>query len=476
MHRILKKFTLLFKSFRAKITIAFLLAMVFILVLSNMLIYRFSAQAQLQGLRNQLMVMAQTTALFIEAQTLMQVPLTPSGVESPAFKTIVEKLNKIKDISPMITYIYTMTKTEQEGIWQFIVDPDQTTEGKTTAYPGDHYDASRFPEMLKAFDGPSADRELQVDEWGVTLSGYAPIYDENHRAIAMLGVDVLADDVYQMQQEVQKRVLVVFAVGLLLALILGTILSTHISRPVQELVEGTRRISKGDLKYKVRIKGDSEFSEFAKDFNHMAKNLDESRQRLIGYFYGVVRSLVHILEIRDQYTRGHSEAVAIFSGKIATKLGCSAQTVKLFKRMTLLHDIGKLGVKDNILNKPGPLTKEEWDEMKQHPLIGEKILKPVLTNDEMLAVVRGHHERYDGKGYPDQLKGEQLNLFAAIVSVADAYDAMTSDRSYRKALSREEAIAELKLNRGTQFHPKVVDAFLEILKDEPKLRRREKKK
>jgi len=114
--------------------------------------------------------------------------------------------------------------------------------------------------------------------------------------------------------------------------------------------------------------------------------------------------------------------------------------------------------------------------MKQHPLIGEKILKPVLTNDEMLAVVRGHHERYDGKGYPDQLKGEQLNLFAAIVSVADAYDAMTSDRSYRKALSREEAIAELKLNRGTQFHPKVVDAFLEILKDEPKLRRREKKK
>lgn len=462
----------IFRSFRMKVSVAFLLAMVFVLLLSNMLIYQFASNAQMKALRHQLMIVAQTSALLIDAPTLMQVPLNPQGVESPAFQNVVAKLNKIRDISPAITYIYTMAKTTQEGIWQFIVDPDQTTKDGPTAYPGDRYDASRFPEMLKAFDGPSADKKLQADEWGVTLSGYAPIYDEEHRAVAILGVDVLADDIYQMRQEVQKRVLIVLAIGFMLALVLGMIMSSHISRPVQELVEGTRRISQGDLKYKVNIQGDSEFSEFAKNFNHMAKSLADSRQRLIGYFYGVVRSLVHILEIRDQYTRGHSEAVAIYAGKIAAKLGYDAQAIKLFKRMTLLHDIGKLGIKDNILNKPGALTKEEWDEMKQHPLIGEKILKPVLTDHEMLSVVRGHHERYDGKGYPDQLKGEQIHMFAAIVCVADAYDAMTSDRAYRKALSKEEAIAELKLHRGTQFHPKVVDAFLEVLKEEPKIRRR----
>jgi len=154
------------------------------------------------------------------------------------------------------------------------------------------------------------------------------------------------------------------------------------------------------------------------------------------------------------------------AGKIALKMGLSREQAGLFRRMTLLHDIGKVGVKDSILNKPGTLTPQEWEAIKKHPLIGEQILKPVLDNPDMLSVVRGHHERYDGSGYPDGLSREQISIYAAIVSVADAYDAMTSDRAYRKGMSKEEAIAELVKYKGTQFNPKVVDVFLEILKEE----------
>ncbi len=131
--------------------------------------------------------------------------------------------------------------------------------------------------------------------------------------------------------------------------------------------------------------------------------------------------------------------------------------------MALLHDIRRFGIQEKILNKKDGLTEEEWEVVRKHPIIGEDILKPILLNEEMLAIVRGHHERYDGKGYPDKLSGDNINIFAAILFVADAYDAMTSLRAYRPALSKQEAIEELQKNRGTQFNPRVVDAFIQAL-------------
>jgi len=132
----------------------------------------------------------------------------------------------------------------------------------------------------------------------------------------------------------------------------------------------------------------------------------------------------------------------------------------------LLHDIGKIGIKESILNKEGKLTTEEWDTIQKHPIIGEDIIKPVSISEEMLAIVRGHHERYDGAGYPDKINGENINIFTAIVSVADAYDAMISPRAYRPALSKEDSIEQLQINRGSQFHPEVVDTLIELLKTE----------
>jgi putative nucleotidyltransferase with HDIG domain len=245
---------------------------------------------------------------------------------------------------------------------------------------------------------------------------------------------------------------------------MGILISRKISYPVNRLLTGTRHIANGNLCYKVEIKGADEIKELAKSFNQMGQSLEGSRKTLISYFYAMVQSLVRILEARDPYTRGHSERVAEFAQKIATKMGFSQEKIELLKEISLLHDIGKLGIKEDILNKKEPLTEEEWEAVRKHSLIGEDILKPFLSSSEMLTVIRQHHERYDGTGYPDKVTGENINIFAAIVSVADAYDAMTSPRAYRPALSNAQAIEELEKNKGTQFNPKVVEAFIEAIK------------
>ncbi len=459
-----------FRRFQTKVTLVIIICMLFAGVLSNFLIYQYTLSIQFNDLRSKLMIIAQNASLMIDADMLMRIPLNKEGAQAPEFKSIAEKLEQIKKINPPIKYIYTLTKTEKEGVWQFIVDPfpqgERIRQNGITSYPGDTYKAWRFPEMLKAYDQPSADTKLEVDEWGVTMSGYAPIKDARGNAVAVLGVDVTANTVYQMQLAVRKRSLVVLVLGIMFSVALGMIISRRITNPVHELLKGTRHIAKGDLHYVVTVKSSNEIGELARSFNHMAKSLLESKKKLLDYFYATVQSFVRILEAKDTYTRGHSERVTEYAEKIALKMNLPQEKVKLVKDTALLHDIGKLSIHENILNKPGKLTDEEWELVRKHPVIGEEILKPVVLTDEMLAIVRNHHERYDSKGYPDQIGADNINILAAIITVADAYDAMTSLRAYRKELPKEEAMNELKKNSGTQFHPKVVEAFLEVLADE----------
>jgi len=444
--------------------------MLFAAALSNFLIYRFSLNSQFNELRNKLMLIASTASLLIDTDTLSRIPLNREGVNTPQYQDTVLALKKIKKINPILKYIYILTRTDKEGIWQFVADPDPVSgrpgRQAVTSFPGDTYNAGRFPEMLKAFEGPQADTRLESDEWGVTLSGYAPIVDRAGKAVAVLGVDMAADSVYATQKQVHVRAFFVLALGIVLSIGLGMMISKKITKRIEQLVEGTRHVAAGKLLYQVAIKGDDEIAELARSFNQMARSLDESRKRVLSYFYDVVQSLVRILEARDHYTRGHSEKVAEYSEKIALRMGFSSEEAGLLKEIALLHDIGKLGIRESILNKKEKLTDEEWEVIKKHPVIGEDILKPILFTKDMLSIVRAHHERYDGTGYPDKLKGDDIHIFSSILSVADAYDAMTSHRAYRRALSKKSAIEELKANSGTQFNPKVVEAFLKILDEE----------
>ncbi len=176
-----------------------------------------------------------------------------------------------------------------------------------------------------------------------------------------------------------------------------------------------------------------------------------------------VTALTSAIDAKDHYTKSHSEHVSQYAVAIGREMGLSDREIEEIRQACQLHDLGKIGVHDYILTKPGKLTPEEWEEIKQHSLKSAEILKPLIFLGGAIDLIRQHHERYDGKGYPYGLKGEEIKLGARIIAVADSFDAMTTDRPYRRARTKEEAIEEIKKCSGTQFDPKVVEAFLRIV-------------
>jgi putative nucleotidyltransferase with HDIG domain len=195
----------------------------------------------------------------------------------------------------------------------------------------------------------------------------------------------------------------------------------------------------------------------------VTKDLAEANERLRRASLSFATALVATLDARDQYTAGHSAAVAIYATDIAQRMGLSAEHQELVHLCGLVHDIGKIGLPAGLLEKPGPLTLEERRQMEQHSEIGERILRNVDDYSEIADVVRSHHERIDGMGYPDGIGGDEIPLLARIIGVADAYDAMTSDRPYREALPSRVARMRLAQAVGTQFDTAVIAAFEAIL-------------
>ena len=200
--------------------------------------------------------------------------------------------------------------------------------------------------------------------------------------------------------------------------------------------------------------------------NHAAAALENVRliQDVEAAHLSTLQSITLLLEAKDPYTRGHSERVRDYSALAAQRLGMSEHEVEVLRVGAALHDVGKIGVKDDILNKVGKLTPEEWDMIKRHPLVGYEVLRPVrMLTEEHLQLVRGHHERVDGKGYPDGLKGDEIPPLTRVIVVADAYDAMASDRAYRPALSPSEIRKQLIEFSGTQFAPEVARMFVDLM-------------
>ncbi|MBZ9685344.1 HD-GYP domain-containing protein [Clostridium estertheticum] len=181
-----------------------------------------------------------------------------------------------------------------------------------------------------------------------------------------------------------------------------------------------------------------------------------------------IDALMLAMEARDRYTEGHSKRVAEISAVIAKELKYSQLKIEQLNMAALLHDVGKIGIDDCILNKPGKLTKEEFDTIKTHPQIGYNILKDIKNLENILPIIRNHHERYDGTGYPDGKSAEELGLDVFIVQLADSIDAMSTDRPYRKALHPDVVVEEVKKYSGTQFHPKVVEAYFKVLEKQKK--------
>jgi HD-GYP domain-containing protein (c-di-GMP phosphodiesterase class II) len=251
-----------------------------------------------------------------------------------------------------------------------------------------------------------------------------------------------------------------------MAALLGTLFAGRISRPIQQLARGAHRLASGDYETRVDVESRNEVGVLADAFNHMGTEIQKSIVKIQKaaaenkeLFMGSIRMLANAIDEKDPYTRGHSERVAYYAMVIAKHMGMTPEEVERVYLSGVIHDVGKIGIEDKILRKPAALTDDEYEIMKQHPTKGAHILEAVPILKQMAGAGLMHHENLDGSGYPEGLKGEEIPLLGRIVSVADAFDAMTTDRPYSKAMTFEAALARLRFLAGKKFDPDCVTAM-----------------
>jgi HD-GYP domain-containing protein (c-di-GMP phosphodiesterase class II) len=308
----------------------------------------------------------------------------------------------------------------------------------------------------------SANREGRQVEM---LGSYATAeLDKNSR----LGVIAVQDEVAALASVADMRwqTMWISLVAGVLTILIGIFFAKKLTHPVRELAGGAHRIASGDFSQRIDVTSRTELGDLGNSFNVMTdqverfisdlqKSSEENRQ----LFIGTVKGLAAAIDGKDPYTRGHSERVSRFSVAIAQRMGINDDEVEKIRISALLHDVGKIGIDDNVLKKPAALTDEEYELMKKHPQKGYKIMSQIPAMKEFLPGMYMHHEMVDGKGYPQGLKGDEIPLMGKIVAVADTFDAMTTDRPYQKAMKFEDAVARIESFVNTRYDEGVVAAF-----------------
>ena len=248
--------------------------------------------------------------------------------------------------------------------------------------------------------------------------------------------------------------------------LLGSVtLARLLSQPIGQLSTSLARMAAShDVNSRLPLTGSSrEIDALTETFNELMASVALAEAQTEAAYTGAIRALATALDARDPYTAGHSDRVSVLSVAIGRTLTLSADDLEVLRLGALLHDIGKIGVPDDVLRKPGALTDAEFDAIKQHPVLGARILRSVPFLARHIPIVELHHERPDGRGYPTGLRGDDIPLAARIVHVADAYDAMTSARAYRGARPSGDALRELWRCAGTEFHAEIVGALVTAL-------------
>ena len=446
-------------SFQRKATVLILLLEAGTVLLLAGLTYPRLYLEQQESLRRSVTGIASTAALSVDGDLHASIPPEPSSASLPVYQQLQTRLKQILSANPGIRYVWTMVPGRKPGETLFVGD----VGGSGSKVPGRPYNAAAIPDLWEGFKVPTADRKEIRDPWGVSISGYAPIRNRDGQAVAVLGVDVYDRELYRLRQGFVRFLLISLPVVLLLALGMGAWAARRIARPLKRLAAGMKQVEQGDLDQQVEISTGDELQEAAAAFNRMTRGLQAARAELRAAFLKTIQSLMTALEAKDPYTRGHSVSVVGYASEMARVLAKPAREIEMLERLSLLHDIGKIGIHDATLLKPASLSPEERHSIQQHPSIGAKILAPLDLSPEELELIASHHEREDGTGYPKGLDRSKISDLVAIVSVADAYDAMTSRRPYRQAVQPAAALAELRRMAGTQFRPEAVEALAIVL-------------
>ena len=355
-------------------------------------------------------------------------------------------------------------------------------DGKVLAHskPGDHADKTMLRQYAPVFEkeesivGGQIERIVDADTGQEVLKTDVIVpHHLDGRVFAALEVEIDLKKTSQLIEQLDKRyekeiysVVIVASMATVLFIWLGMFRWTV--QPIRNLVDVTNRISQGELDARLVVeKRKDEIMRLTCSINDMAENIEKLFNEQEQAHIQMLQTLSRALEAKDSYTAGHSGRVAHYSVKLGRRVGLTDDELKLLKQGALMHDLGKIGIADSILNKPGPLDVAEYEIMKKHPVNTAVIMKPLKRFKEFVEIAAWHHERWDGDGYPDGLKGEEIPLLARIVCIADTWDAMTGDRVYRKGMSVQQALHTMRDEKHEgQWDPELLEHFIEMIKEE----------
>lgn len=304
---------------------------------------------------------------------------------------------------------------------------------------------------------------------GLTFSNinYAEILGpwklRGNQDLGVIGTSIPTNFLVQTSYLARIQLVVVVVSGLFLVLILGGLIANRITRPLHSLVKASKEVARGNLRVQVKPQSNDEFTLLAENFNQMIASIKQSHTELTDAYNSTLEGWSKAADLRDNETGQHMEQVTRLAVNLAKRMGISGNDLTNIYRGALLHDVGKIGIRDDILKKPGPLTDAEWVQMRKHPQYAYEMLASIGFLRPALDIPYCHHEKWDGTGYPRGLKGEEIPLAARIFTVVDVWDAMTTERVYHKAIPRADAIRYMIDHRGTSFDPRVVNAFLKMM-------------
>ena len=431
---------------------SFLLLTALGILTSGLLQYRAQERLLRQSLGGLLLNIARTGALLVDGD-LHQAVVASGRNDTEEYGRLRSQLARIQETNQLRDPVYTLSHVHEAMARFAVISNGQEPVGKEYQLA-----AAIKPIVRRVLDeGVAAYTDIYTNEHGTWITGFAPIRDSGGRTVAALDVDFRAD-VYLGELTGVRRRLYLHSLGAaLLALAAGLLLARHITRPLAQLTALARHVVEGDLSGRARVAARDEIGMLGNVFYLMIDRLRVSHKSMVDV-------LVRALEARGGEP-GSLPRLAEAAQAVGSRLALSPAQQEALELGALLHDIGEIRTPEAVLQKPGSLTEAERERVRQHPASGVDILESVPLLTPALDVVGGHHERYDGAGYPNRLSAETIPLTARIFAVADALDAMTHERPYRSSRSVSEALDEVRREAGKQFDPRVVEAALQIPPD-----------
>ena len=290
-----------------------------------------------------------------------------------------------------------------------------------------------------------------------------PWEGRGEKDLGLIGVSLPRTFLVRASNATRLQITGLASLSLLLVILLGVYIASAITRPLRNLVEASTQVAEGNLQVQIMPRGNDEVTVLTRSFNNMISSLNQSKLDLLNAYDRTLEGWSMALELRDQETEGHTRRVAELTLELAQLMGYEEDALVHVRRGALLHDIGKMGIPDSILLKPGALTEEEWQVMRRHPEFAYQLLWPIEYLRPAIPIPYSHHEWWNGEGYPQGLRGEAIPLPARIFAVIDVWDAMRSDRPYRPAIAEEEVRDYLHDAKGVHFDGRVVEAFFDLL-------------